>query len=231
MTVENEPPRDRRAAHGLVTDELWMFAGSAEGEAAFPVSRRKPGHIPGDEGAGLLFPTEVMELCSPDGAESDEGSADIGDLVGMLAADIEAVIAYTLEFRSAEPARRFAAHVTETDLLVALEQDSSEGGHETLGMTVAFMTLTGWLTRIRGRLPDEEVAGEVLGSARGLLGPRCAEIASKASGLLDEVVAIHSTRQLTDDLGDDLLPALIWLAASLVQRYGNGDIAWLRQHY
>jgi hypothetical protein len=34
-------------------------------------------------------------------------------------------------------------------------------------------------------------------------------------------------QELADELQDDFLPALIWLAAGVVAEYGNGDAGWL----
>jgi hypothetical protein len=59
------------------------------------------------------------------------------------------------------------------------------------------------------------------------LGPEAAAAAHRGSALLSEPVVGESARTLIDELGDDLVPALVWLTSGAVARFGDGDVAWL----
>jgi hypothetical protein len=197
------------------------------------------GYIP-SEASLDLFPTsevqvwrDVVESDRPGENRSviDDDDTDMADLIGMLAEDIEVTIGWTLAECSPEPARDFAARVAETDLLVALEEDPSDGGYESLGATVAFLVLVVWLADVRSALSSVDFADEVLRSVRAELGPECASLAQNAAGVLKCAGTPRpSMQELREDLGDDVLPALIWLASGAVHRYGKGEVAWLRQH-
>ncbi|MEV4730054.1 hypothetical protein [Saccharopolyspora sp. NPDC049426] len=147
---------------------------------------------------------------------SNEEDLDLGDLMSILAEDLQVVIARTLADRSPEPARLFGARVAATDRRVAAEARLPEDRHETLGATVGCLILTEWLAG--ARVHDELDLAGMLGSIHADLGPDCADLARDATALLD------GPAQPPDE---DLLVALIWLAAAVVRHYGNDDVAWL----
>lgn len=238
MTVEKGSAPDLQAG-GPVADELDVLVDARAAEMgidpALLRSWRELGYVPTAETRDL-FPTSEIEAwrdaVDPFDRAGDESSTDgrryVADLIDLLADDLEDVIARTLADHSAEPARRFTARVVETDLLVALEENDQAGRHETLGVTVAFLILTGWLTRSRAELSGPDTAAEVLGAIRDGLGREFVDVAVPAAGLLAAESSRPTSRKLADDLDDELLPALIWLAAGLVRRYGDGDVTWLR---
>jgi hypothetical protein len=166
--------------------------------------------------------TFVSTCCqSEENDVSVEEGPDLGDLMSMLAEDLQVVIARTLADRSPEPARCFGARVAATDRSVAAEARFPEDRHETLGVTVACLVLTEWFAEARAR--DDIDVTEVLGSIHTDLGPDCAGLARGATALLGVVDPVHPA----PPLDEDLLVALIWLAAGVVRYHGNNDVAWL----
>lgn len=143
--------------------------------------------------------------------------ADLSDLVELLSEDLAAALAATLTTRSPAPARRFAARVAETDLLVSLEDGSDRREAETLGATVSFLLLAGWTALAVADQSDVDAAAEAVAAVHDGIGPKCAELASAAAALISGAGTVGA-----DDLGEELLPALLLLLAGVVLRYGEG---------
>jgi hypothetical protein len=156
---------------------------------------------------------------------SDEDGPDLGDLMSMLAEDLQVVIARTVAERSPEPARLFGARVAATDRRVAAEAELPEDRHGTFGVTVACLIVGEWLAEARAR-EDVDII-EVLGSVHVDLGPDCAGLARGAAALLGVVDLTGPVPPQRTEPEEELLLALIWLAAGVVRRYGDDDAAWL----
>lgn len=75
------------------------------------------------------------------------------------------------------------------------------------------------------------LADTVLDWITAHLGEPAAGLARRAAGLVSAPDTPDLTgNQLADDLGHDLIPAILWLVAGMVVAYGAGDAAWLRRH-
>jgi hypothetical protein len=156
---------------------------------------------------------------------SDEEGPDLGDLMSMLAEDLQVVIARTVADRSPEPARLFTARVAATDRRIAAEAQLPEDRHGTLGVTVACLIVGEWLAEARAREDIDMV--EVLGSVHADLGPGCTGLARGALALLGGVGLTGPVPPQRTELEEELLLALIWLAAGVVRHCGDDDAAWL----
>jgi hypothetical protein len=198
---------------------------------------RDLGYVPTEQSRDTFTATEldawrdaVARPWADEPAVDDEG-ADMAELVGLIAHETELTVASTLAAGSPEPARRFAERVRETDLLIGLQDGETEAGSDALGFSVAFLLLAGWLNAVWSEHPDAAVAEEVVAAVQHRLGRATAQTARRASGMLGAAGEEYpSVRWLTDELGDDILPSLIWLAAGAVLRYGEGEATWLRRH-
>lgn len=138
----------------------------------------------------------------------------------MMADEVETVVAETLVGQSAMPACEFATRVIDTDVSVA----ESCGDGACLGQSAAFITLARWIMSVQQAGAPTEAALEWV---RDTLGAECAMAATTATATVSRSPAGTTA---IDHLGDDLLPALVWLAAGLTAAYGNSDPQWLRRH-
>jgi hypothetical protein len=161
--------------------------------------------------------------------EFDGDDSGLDELLGLLTDELAGTVAATVEQCSAQPARRFAAQVMDTDAAVdeeVGETDSVADGAP--GLSLAFMVLAGWLSAAREELADPRMAEAVTAWIETRLGADCARAASRAAGILGSESAGDLTVQgLADELEADFLPALIWLTAGVVAEYGDGDVGWL----
>ena len=121
------------------------------------------------------------------------------------------------------PAHRFAERVLVADQSVSCESPDAAA----LGLSVAFLTLTRWITAAIATAGVTKPERRAVDWAHEVLGPTCGRAAARAATLVGFRDA-PSRLALLDDLGEELLPALIWLAAGLVAEYGHGDPSWLR---
>lgn len=138
----------------------------------------------------------------------------------LLADELENAIAGTLSERSPVPARGFAAQVIDTDLTMTGRH--ADAAH--LGQGTAVLLLTRWIMAIQrsGAGPDPE--RQALCWVARCLGPECEAAAAKAAIMVDPASVID------EDLGEDLLPALLWLTSGLSAEYGDSDPRWPRSH-
>ncbi|SFS79629.1 hypothetical protein [Saccharopolyspora flava] len=178
---------------------------------------RELGYVPTSATRDLFAPEELARWERIAASSGDD--TDLTDLVRLLSEDLDEVLAATLAARSPEPARRFAARVIETDLLVALEEGPDRREPETLGVTLAFLLLAGWITL---STPGRCGAEPAVSAVREGIGPKCAELAAAAARLL--------ARDPVEDLGEELLPALVLLLAGVVLRHGDGDPGFVRRY-
>ena len=160
--------------------------------------------------------------------ELDDGDLGEKELDELLSAEITGVVARTLIEPSPQHARDFAATVIEMDFVLAdAGVDDSAGA---LGLSTAFAVVARWLAGVREERATEPVAEEVLGWVRSSLGPASAAISRRAAGILGASESSDLTvQELVDELADDFLPALIWLAVGAVGCYGGGDVTWLQR--
>jgi hypothetical protein len=164
------------------------------------------------------------------GVDEDDGEdGGLEDLLGLLTDQLESVVAATVADRSAETARVFTAQVMATDLAVGEEigvTEDDEGGVP--GLSMAFAVLAGWLAAAREDVVDPRMADRVIAWIGAGLGSDCARAAERAAGILGaETAGDVTVQELADELQDDFLPVLIWLAAGVVAEYGNGNVGWL----
>ncbi|TDD01542.1 hypothetical protein E1181_25020 [Saccharopolyspora terrae] len=140
--------------------------------------------------------------------------ADLSELIELLSTDLEDAIEATLDQRSAEPARRFARRVAETDLLVALGEPDPDEAVETLGSTVLFVLVVSRLTGALHASPGDGLAGAAVTAVSEHIGTESAELAHEAIGLLDG----PEPRERGIELSEQVLLSLLLLAAGFALR-------------
>lgn len=147
-----------------------------------------------------------------------------------VAADgLRALVAATLAERSAEPGRALArAFLDEDDIDTAA-----------LGASTAVTILLGWLvgarehradagTRPEGAAHRDELGPPAVDWVRVNLGNDEAGQALMLAGTIGHPQAPPLTMaDAVEQLGDALLPALLWLAAGLTATAGHADPDWL----
>lgn len=235
MTTEHGPPKpDTPATRGSASVEPdWMLGARGVEAGIDPGLLRlwhELGYVPTSDARSRFTADEVVcwqHGASP-GAEQPipDGGADLADLIELLSTDLEEAIEATLDQRSPEPARRFPIRVAETDLLVALDEEAPDEGAETLGSTVLFLLLADRLTRALHTSPDEDPIGAAVEAMREHIGPKCAELAHDAVGLLGSPEPQRSGAELDHEL----LPTLILLAAGFALRDCQNNPGLLRRH-
>jgi hypothetical protein len=142
-----------------------------------------------------------------------------------VAADgLRALIAATLAERSAEPGRALAR--------AFLDQDDID--EAALCASTAVTILLGWLVGARehqadgGAPPEEPIGPAAVEWVRANLGNDEAGQALMLAGTLEHPQAPELTMAgAVEQLGDALLPALLWLAAGLTATAGHADPDWL----
>ncbi|ANZ35875.1 hypothetical protein BBK82_07040 [Lentzea guizhouensis] len=194
---------------------------------------RDLGYLVTEENRHLFSAAEIeawRETVERYRAEDEPDDDDLGEeeLVELLGAEISAVVARTLIEPSPQHARDFAARVIEMDLVLAdAGVDDSAGA---LGLSAAFAVVARWLSGLREERAAEPVAEEVLGWVGSALGPASVALSRRAAGILGAPESSGVTvQELVDELEDDFLPALIWLAVGAVGCYGGGDVTWLQR--
>jgi hypothetical protein len=153
------------------------------------------------------------------------GGADLEELIGLLAEDLSNVISRTLADRSPFPARDFTDRIIETDLAMATESD--EAG--TLGQSVAYLVLSSWWNSVSAATFDPTLTQRAVDWVRAELPLECAAPALRAADAVGPA-ADHEVTQIADELADDFLPGLIWLAVGLVAKYGDSDPTWFHNN-
>lgn len=131
---------------------------------------------------------------------------------------IEAVEA-TIDERSPEPARELVAEFAE----IETPDDDSV-------LPLLTIVLLHWLDLLRGELDDRPGrVEESLAWVRDNLGNRYRLRARCVSAPLLSADGEDEIAEYMDGLGADFVPAIIWLLAGTVGRYGDGDADWLRR--
>lgn len=151
---------------------------------------------------------------------SRTGSRELDAMVETMEGVLLDAVEETLQSGSPAPARDRIARVTETD-----DELGTFGSGTPPGQTFALIILTRWLGTAGAGADSEDLLGWIGDN----LGSRYRARSKYMIGVLDPGTAAETVRLYGDALGDDFLPALIWIASALVARYGDGDPAWLRQ--
>jgi hypothetical protein len=139
-----------------------------------------------------------------------------------VAADgLRALVAATLAERSAEPGRALAR--------AFLEEDDIDAA--ALCASTAVTILLGWLVGARehsGASGEDPLGPAAVEWVRANLGNDEAGQGLTLAGTLDHPQAPQLTMAgAVEQLGDALLPALLWLAAGLTATAGRADPDWL----
>lgn len=158
-------------------------------------------------------------------ADEDDEEVEVDELVDLLDAMLRDTVGRTVSEPSAEPARHIARLIhSGGDCLAG--PDAEDGAV----LSFTFAVLAGWLTGARERDPATAMAADAVAWVRSEIGDGPADSAVRAGALLgppSPAGADLTVQQLADALGEDFLPALLWLSAGAVARFGGGDPAWL----
>jgi hypothetical protein len=176
-----------------------------------------------DEALGDAFDADEFE---------EEPDQELAGLIARMELVCLVAVGRTIRERTTDVARVLGEFITADGLVVTAAETSDldvEDVSEFAGLArpVAYVVLAGWLTGIRERQPDVAMAEPATSWIDETLGPEAAAAAHRGSALLSEPVVGESARTLIDELGDDLVPALVWLTSGAVARFGDGDVAWL----
>ncbi|MFC5919158.1 hypothetical protein [Streptomyces pulveraceus] len=115
--------------------------------------------------------------------------------------------------------------------MVGLERLEEQTSSEAAGLAGAltFGTLAGWLAGAReaGLSPAQAKAATAWVNEE--LGTRAGGAAAKMSGMIGAPGAAEVTvAEVSEDLGDNFLPAMIWLTCGVVAVAGMGNTDWLK---
>ncbi|WP_314414808.1 hypothetical protein [Streptomyces sp. DSM 40484] len=233
----DEPRPLTQEAIGRVMDELLEAAEGSGVDPAFVHAWRECGYLVTEDNRHTFSAAEVMAFSDavhayrstahgeqePAGAEAvtDEVLPDDGRAAAV--ASLRKVVATILVRRDPRVALR---------VVVGLEGLAEESGDEAAGLAgaVSFGVLAGWLAGAResGLSPAQAKAATAWVDEH--LGARAGETASRMSGLIGVPGAGDVTvAEVTEELGDDLLPAMIWLTCGVVAVAGAGNTDWLEQ--
>ncbi len=151
-------------------------------------------------------------------ARRHASSAEIDTALGIVELELLSAVEHTLNEEWAEPARDAVDDLLypEGELADAFEVPPP-------GDVLIQLILAAWLRDARQRTTVD--AERVLDWIGEKLGARFRLRARHIRGYLDGD-PVEAARQ-AEALGDDELPALVWLVAGLVALYGDGDVAWL----
>lgn len=143
----------------------------------------------------------------------------IDAVFALVEDDMRAAVAETLRDPSPEPARAVIDAMLDAD-----DEIDAGPGEPPPGETLALLVASRWLTAARDRTDVD--TPRVLDWIGEHLGSRYRARARYVRGMLDGNAS--EAMQYADALGDDFLPALLWLAAGTVACHGDGDAAWLQ---
>jgi hypothetical protein len=152
--------------------------------------------------------------------------ADENELVVEILDDrVRSAVRDTLAARSPEPAREEVRCLVESDGEMG-DPDvvpGDLGGAPAQGMALAI--LLGWLAN-RGPRPIPTAARtRVPEWAAETLGPRAGKVTAQLIGITgSEDGRREALGSTADELGEDFLAGLMWIAAGLVALYGEGDV-------
>ncbi|MFR9804592.1 hypothetical protein ACL02T_20240 [Pseudonocardia sp. RS010] len=152
--------------------------------------------------------------------------ADEHDLVVEIIDDrVRRAVADTLASSSPEPAREEVRCLVASDGEIAPPGPSPDDPTAAPAQALAFAVLLGWLAN-RGPRPIPAAArARVPEWVRSTLGEEPAAAVDRVIGILgSEEERSGAIGPVAEELGDDYLAALMWIAAGLVALYGDGSV-------
>jgi hypothetical protein len=166
---------------------------------------------------------------------ADDGFAAFDRFARSVGGAMLHAVECTLAEESIEPAQMTALHVEVADHLLAAQVAAGSDADDDampLYLLTAVTLLVTWLTVARDDEADPQILARAVAWVQANFGGP-ARSASVVGAFLDGGrEAGIAARQLFDRRDDDLLPALIWLAAAVVEQYGDVDVSWLPHgHY
>lgn len=165
---------------------------------------------------------EPPRRCEGDWLREEQHNALFDIVEGMF----RVTVAATLVQRTGAAARETAQVILDCDAQLAATRTAartSVDGIGTTGESIAIVVLFWWLARLN----DPAMVEGVVEWVRIELGPDAAQQAARASSLSRTAFDALMIIGLREELGADFIPALTWLAAGAVARYGAGDVDWL----
>jgi uncharacterized protein (DUF3084 family) len=161
----------------------------------------------------------------------DDGFAEVERFFRSVGSVLLHAVDCTLAEESIDPAHMTAQQIQVADqLLVAEGAARSDPDDDPLPLhqLTAVGLLVTWLTLARDDEGDPQILARAVAWVHANFGVGPARAAAVVGAFLaDGRDAGVAARQLFDRRNDDLLPALIWLAAAVVEQYGEVDVSWL----
>jgi hypothetical protein len=193
-----------------------------------PVSDRTPPMTTGDP--------QPVSVKIDAAVGTDDGFAAFDRFARSVGGAMLHAVECTLAEESIEPAQMTALHVEVADHLLAAQVAAGSDADDDpvpLYLLTAVTLLVTWLTLARDDEADPQILARVAAWVQANFGVGPARSAAVVGAFLDGGRdAGVAARQLFDRRDDDLLPALIWLAAAVVEQYGDVDVSWLPHgHY
>jgi hypothetical protein len=162
---------------------------------------------------------------------ADDGFAAFERFARSVGSELLHAVECTLAEESIDPAHMTALHVEVADHLLATHVAAGSDAEDDplpLYLLTAVGLLVTWLTLARDDEADPKILTCAVAWVHTNFGVRPADAVAVAGAFLgDGRDAWVAARQLFGRRDDDLLPALIWLAAAVVEQYGDGDVSWL----
>ena len=140
-------------------------------------------------------------------------------ITGLIAEAVRA----TLEQRSPEPARECIAELVDLDREAVPDEN---GGPAELMATLCLVRWAGLARAEVGEQPGWIEAA--LGWVGEALGSRFRSRSRYTGGALRGEQEAAEMMVYREALGEDFLPALVWLIAGVVAVHGDGEVGWLR---
>jgi hypothetical protein len=233
----DEPRPLTQEGIGPVMGKLLEAADRSGADPAFVHAWRECGYLVTEDNRHTFSAAEVMAFSDAvhayqsaalgeqeaAGAEAVAGEDLPDDDRTAAVASLRKVVATILARRDPRIALR---------VVIGLERLAEESGDEAAGLAgaVSFGVLAGWLAGARESGLSPAQAKAATAWVDEYLGGRAGEPASRMSGLIGVPGAGDVTvAEVTEDLGDDLLPAMIWLTCGVVAVAGAGNADWLEQ--
>lgn len=230
-----------------VFEEMVDSVAYAGGDTALAKSWRDLGYVVTTDTQHLFSAAEVAAWDETYGTyletgvggsevDDDAEEPDVGDLLELLDSALRRAVHRTISEALSEPAREVASMIIAGDVEAmqadsqapAVDGDPAPLGEGSLGLSLAFAVLAGWLTAMREDRPGVPMAVAAVEWVRTELGEAPAAAALRASGLLGaEHDADLTVQGLLDELQEEFVPALVWLTAGAVARFGGGDVTRL----
>lgn len=140
----------------------------------------------------------------------------------VVAGAMRAAVQATITERRPEPAREAV------DQIVAAGSGSATVDNPNPAAVLTTYLLVHWLNLVREKLADRpERVSEILGWVEENLGRRYRLRAGYPAAALVSSEGLEEIAEYAPALGSEFMPAIIWLLAGAVARYGDGDADWI----